>query len=170
MPHLFMNEATDISSGCGQRRWGRTTCLAQVRGRAELPYGDFDNDGDMDILDHEPEQRSLRISTATTAATGNHWLTVIAKLPNGDEIEPRRRGGDVFEVTAKPEITPDRSTWRCPGQGYLSQSELPVTLGLGRREQAERVVVLWPSGRVEEYKGLRSGRRYDIVEGKGITS
>lgn len=55
------------------------------------------------------------------------------------------------------------------GSSFLSQSELPVTIGLAHRDAVERLTVLWPSGRSEEYKGLRSGRRYEVIEGKGIS-
>jgi hypothetical protein len=55
------------------------------------------------------------------------------------------------------------------GSSYLSQSELPVTFGLGRRERIDRVVIEWPSGRTEEYKELAAGRAYECVEAKGIT-
>jgi len=53
------------------------------------------------------------------------------------------------------------------GSSYLSQCELPVTFGLGKRESADRVEVHWPSGRVEEFRNLRGGRMWECVEGKG---
>ena len=56
------------------------------------------------------------------------------------------------------------------GSSYLSQSELPVTFGLGKRDRIERVVIEWPSGRTEEYKDLAAGRAYMCVEEKGITA
>jgi hypothetical protein len=55
------------------------------------------------------------------------------------------------------------------GSSYLSQSELPVTFGLEKRDQIDRVVIQWPSGRTEEYKNLAAGRAHECVEGKGIT-
>ena len=51
------------------------------------------------------------------------------------------------------------------GSSYLSQSELPVTFGVGRRDRIDRVVIAWPSGRVDEHKGLATGRAYEITEG-----
>ena len=54
------------------------------------------------------------------------------------------------------------------GSSYLSQSELPVTFGVGARDLVERVVIDWPSGRTEEFKNVASGRAYECVEGKGI--
>jgi hypothetical protein len=55
------------------------------------------------------------------------------------------------------------------GSSYLSQSELPVTFGIGKREAIDRAVIEWPSGRTEEYKNLAAGKTYDCVESKGIT-
>jgi hypothetical protein len=56
------------------------------------------------------------------------------------------------------------------GSSYLSQSELPLTFGLGKRDRIERVVVYWPSGRTEEFKGLLGGRAYAVIEGKGVST
>ena len=53
-------------------------------------------------------------------------------------------------------------------RGYLSQSELPVTFGLGKQDAIERIVVDWPSGRTEEYKSLQAGKSYEVSEEKGI--
>lgn len=56
------------------------------------------------------------------------------------------------------------------GSSHLSQSELPLTFGLGKRDKIDRVTVQWPNGKVEGYKALSAGRSYHCVEGKGITS
>jgi hypothetical protein len=53
------------------------------------------------------------------------------------------------------------------GSSYLSQSELPITFGLGKRDKIERVTIDWPSGRNEEFKDLAAGR-YECTEAKGI--
>jgi hypothetical protein len=54
------------------------------------------------------------------------------------------------------------------GSSYLSQSELPVTFGVGRRDQVERLVITWPSGRTDEFKNVAAGRAYRCVEGQGL--
>ena len=56
------------------------------------------------------------------------------------------------------------------GSSYLSQSELPVTFGLGRATRADRVVVDWPSGRREDLGPLAGGVTHEIVEGKAPAS
>jgi hypothetical protein len=55
------------------------------------------------------------------------------------------------------------------GSSYLSQSELPLTFGVGKRDRVERVVISWPSGRTEEFKDVATGRAYDCIEGKGVS-
>jgi hypothetical protein len=54
------------------------------------------------------------------------------------------------------------------GSSYLSQSELPLTFGLGKRDKIERVQIEWPSGAKDEFTNLDAGRRYHITEGKGL--
>ena len=54
------------------------------------------------------------------------------------------------------------------GSSYLSQSELPVTFGVGRRDRIDRVVITWPNGKIEEHRNLAVGKGYECVEGKGI--
>jgi len=40
---------------------------------------------------------------------------------------------------------------------------------MGKRDTVDRLVIHWPSGRTEEFKNLRAGKRYECVEGKGIS-
>jgi hypothetical protein len=54
------------------------------------------------------------------------------------------------------------------GSSYLSQSELPVTFGVAKRDKIDRVVITWPSGRTEEFKDLKTGEAYKCLEAKGI--
>ena len=56
------------------------------------------------------------------------------------------------------------------GSSYLSQSELPVTFGVGNRDRIERVQIEWPSGRKEEYKDLAVAKAYEVTEGKGLNA
>jgi hypothetical protein len=154
-PHLFLNRggtfrdvAAEVGAGFVEPKVGRGAA-----------FGDFDNDGDLDVLvttnrgpaylyrnDHAGGNRSLRIRLIGTES-------------NRDGIGSTVR---IFHG--------DRSTAKTvkSGGSYLSQSELPVTFGLGKRDLADRVVVRWSRGRTEEFRNVRAGR-YDIVEGKGIS-
>ena len=54
------------------------------------------------------------------------------------------------------------------GSSYLSQSELSLTVGLGKRDKCDQIRILWPSGRTEEYQNVKAGARLYVIEGKGI--
>ena len=56
------------------------------------------------------------------------------------------------------------------GSSYLSQSELPLTFGVGARDVVERVVVSWPSGATQEFKQVAAGKEYACVEGQASLS
>ena len=51
------------------------------------------------------------------------------------------------------------------GSSYLSQSELPVTFGLGSRSAADSLIVRWPSGAVDRFANVEGNRQYRVVEG-----
>jgi enediyne biosynthesis protein E4 len=55
------------------------------------------------------------------------------------------------------------------GSSYLSQSELPVTFGVGRQDIIERATIEWPSGGGEEFKNIEAAHAYECVESKGLT-
>ncbi len=50
---------------------------------------------------------------------------------------------------------------------YL-QSELPVTLGLGRSPQIEILTIRWPSGALTQLKNVKANQSIAVREGKGI--
>jgi hypothetical protein len=75
--------------------------------------------------------------------TGHHWLRLrlVGKKSNRDAI------GAWIELTAGG-ITQRRQVM--PTRSYLSQVELPITVGLGAATQIERLQVEWPDGTIQE--------------------
>jgi enediyne biosynthesis protein E4 len=58
------------------------------------------------------------------------------------------------------------------GSSYLSQSELPLTFGLGAPEAGKTVSVeiVWPSGQKDSIPDVKPNQFIIVKEGKGITS
>jgi hypothetical protein len=54
------------------------------------------------------------------------------------------------------------------GSSYLSQSELPITFGLGQASKVEGLEIRWPSGRTEKLGAVDAGQTVVIEEGRGI--
>lgn len=74
--------------------------------------------------------------------SGHHWVRLVltGAHANRDAI------GSVIEVRVGGE-TLRRAVM--PTRGYLSQSELPATIGLGDRAKVDEVRILWPDGSVQ---------------------
>jgi len=53
------------------------------------------------------------------------------------------------------------------GSSYLSQSELPLTFGLGTEARVAGLEVRWPSGQVDTIGLVEANRAITIVEGQG---
>jgi hypothetical protein len=119
-------------------------------------YADYDRDGDLDIL--LTTNNGPAYLYRNDLRSGNHAIRfrLTGTKSNRDAIGARLR----IEAAGLSRTAMVKS-----GSSYLSQSELPVTFGVGRRERVDRVVVHWPSGRTDEHRNLTAGRTYDWREG-----
>ncbi len=156
-PQLFLNDgrggfrdvASEVGSDFDQPKVGRG-----------LAYGDFDRDGDLDLLLTTNNGPAYLYRNDQLAGNRSIRFKLVGTTSNRDAI-----GAMVRLFTGG--LTQSRMV-KC-GSSYLSQSELPVTVGVERRDKIDRVVIDWPNGRTEEYKSLTAGRCYVCTEGKGIT-
>ncbi len=155
--HLFRNlgarKFEDVSKKSGAALQQR----AVARGAA---YGDVDNDGDLDLLitTNNGPARLLR----NDGANRNHMLRVktIGTESNRDGIGARIR------VTV--EGGPARQAFVKTGSSYCSQSELPVTFGLGTSTSVKSIEITWPNGKVERLPGTGGDQLLTVQEGKGV--
>jgi hypothetical protein len=56
------------------------------------------------------------------------------------------------------------------GSSYLSQSELPLTFGLGSAAKVARIEIKWPDGMAQTIDGAEAGQTLTIEQGRGITA
>ena len=153
-PNLFLNDGRgrfrDVAAEAGAE------FLAPKVGRG-LALGDFDRDGDLDIL-------------LTTNGGAPHLYR--NDVPTGNRsirfrLEGRKSNRDAIGAVIRlfgaggPQMRMVRS-----GSSYLSSSSLAATFGAGTLASIDRAVVYWPSGRVDEFRNLPTGRTYHCVEGQ----
>jgi enediyne biosynthesis protein E4 len=159
-PHLFLNQGNgmfrDVAALAGSD-------FAQPRVGRGLACGDFDRDGDVDLLITTNNGPAALFRNDQLASNHNQSIRfrLIGTRSNRDAIGASVR---VFHDGSS------QSRVVKSGSSYLSQSELAVTFGVGRRDRIDRVVVDWPNGRTEEFKNVVTGKAYQCVEGKGITA
>ncbi len=155
-PHLFLNENgkfRDIASEVG----GDFARPKIGRGAA---FGDIDNDGDLDVLITTNAGPAHLYRNDQLSGNRSIRLKLVGTESNRDAIGATVRvfyGSESSSKTIKS------------GGSYLSQSELPLTFGIGKRDSVDRVVVRWPRGRTEEFARMKAGR-HELVEGKGVVA
>jgi hypothetical protein len=158
-PHLFRNLGKKKFEAVTSRLGAAIQKPAVARGAA---YGDFDNDGDLDLLisANNGPARLLR----NDGGNQNNLLRIKIVGANSN------RDG----IGARVTVTSVGGTkmWNIvkTGSSYCSQSEMPLTFGLGKAEKASAIDVVWPSGRKESIGEVPANQAVTIQEGKGIVA
>jgi enediyne biosynthesis protein E4 len=158
-PHLFRNlggrKFEDVSARSGKAL--QETMVA--RGAA---YGDYDGDGDLDVL-----------------VTVNHGRARLLRNDGGDRSHRLRlrlmgtnSNRDAIGALARVVHAGGASPWLMvkTGSSYCSQSELPLTFGLGGSAGVKTIEVKWPDGRLEMLPGSAADQALTITEGKGVSA
>lgn len=118
-------------------------------------YADIDNDGDLDIViaNNNGPAKLYR----NDGGNRNHWLRV--RLTGSKSN--RSAIGAVVRVT-----TPNGRQWSMvrSGSSYCSQSELPLTFGLGTATAITSVEVQWPNGVTQRVAAPKVDSVLDIAE------
>ena len=123
-----------------------------------LAIGDFDNDGDVDLLVSNNGQRGELVRN--DLANDHHWLALSLRgvTSNRDGIGARIKvvaGGRVQYTQAKG------------GMSYLSSSDPRLYFGLGRASKVDLVEIVWPSGKIDRLQGVDADQFLTVKEGAG---
>jgi hypothetical protein len=121
-------------------------------------FGDFDNDGDVDVAVNNVHDAPNLYRLDVTPAASWTELSLVGTTSNRSAIGARVRiiaGGEthVREVRG--------------GGSYFSQNDRRIHAGLGAATRVDRVEVRWPNGRDEIWRDVPIRTIVTLVEGKG---
>jgi hypothetical protein len=122
-------------------------------------YLDYDGDGDLDVVvtANGGPARLFRNDNNT----GNNWLRL--RLVGDGKRTNRDAIGAAVEVHAGGTVLRRAVSG---ARGYLSQSELVVTIGLGSAAAADRVIVYWPGGDLQEWSNLPANQVHRLKQAR----
>ncbi len=131
--------------------------LEKVPGRG-CAFGDFDNDGDVDILVNcvNDFPQLLRCDSGLK----NNWLKVKAV---GVKSNRSAIGARVLCTSAGDHRQMDEVR---SGGSYISQNDLRIHFGLGKAEKAD-IEIHWPSGVVDKLSAVPANQILTVREGSG---
>jgi enediyne biosynthesis protein E4 len=124
-----------------------------------VAVGDFDNDGDLDIMVSNNGQASQLLRN--DGGNRNHWLEIllIGTRSNRDGLGAR------IKVTAGDLVLHEQKKG---GMSYQSAQDPRLHFGLGNYASVDTLEIRWPSGMVTRLTNLKSDRIIAVEEGKGL--
>jgi enediyne biosynthesis protein E4 len=135
----------------------------EVHSSRGCAFGDYDNDGDMDVLImnmNEPPSL-LRNDYNSSRRGANNWLTLklVGTKSNRSAIGARVR----VKTGARQQMQEVSSQ-----SSYYSYNDPRLHFGLGASSRADQIEIRWPNGQTEIIKDIAAGQIVTVKEGAGV--
>jgi hypothetical protein len=125
-------------------------------------FADYDNDGKVDAFVVNLGGKGVLLRNVSTG-TG-HWIAIRLK---GSRSEKNKNGSNRDGIGARVEVWAggrEQIAERVAASGYLSQDDGRLHFGLGSAAKVDKIVVHWPSGRLQTVENLGVDRVLNIEE------
>ncbi|MFQ6040640.1 MAG: CRTAC1 family protein [Candidatus Poribacteria bacterium] len=120
-----------------------------------MAVGDYDNDGDLDVFVLNIDQPSVLLRN--DGGNRNNWLmfNLVGAKSNRDGLGAR--------------VTVKAGNWslfeeKKSATSYLSQNDPRLHFGLGNRNQADEVIIKWPSGITQRLTNVKANQVVTVKE------
>ena len=130
--------------------------LSTPRPSRGVAFGDYDNDGDIDVLVVNSNSRPSLYRN--DGGNRKSWIgfRLIGASSNRDAIGARVE----IQAGGRTQIGEVRS-----GGSYLSHNDMRVQFGVGSAQRVDRIRIRWPNGNTETLEDMNTGQYVTIREG-----
>ena len=135
--------------------------LQQALSSRGAALGDFDDDGDVDVLVMNMAAPATLLRNDLEG--GGHWIRL--------RLQGASSNRSAIGAMVSVDSSGQRQTRTVLSQAsYVSHNDLRVHFGLGESDRVSRIVVRWPTGDEEVFPGVAGDRDWLLVEGTGETA
>ena len=153
---LFMNLAGKTFKESAAT-WG--AALNQPDNSRGLAYGDYDNDGDLDVLINN--QDAAPVLLRNDGGNRRSWLSVqlVGRRSNRSAVGTRV----ILKSAGMQQVKETKA-----GSSYASQNDPRLYFGLGDTRQVDELEIRWPSGKVDKLSKIAANQALLVDEEQGL--
>jgi hypothetical protein len=126
-----------------------------------LAVGDLFNDGHLDLVVENLEGAPMVLRSEGGAK--NNWISFELQGTKSNRLALNAR----VRVTAGDLVQEEEVR---SGGSYISQNDLRLHFGLGKKDHVDKVEIFWPAGETEVLPRLAADHFYCVLEGHGVVS
>jgi len=124
-------------------------------------YGDLDNDGDLDLVINNENQRAFIYRNNADVMAANNYVAIQLTGENKN----RYAIGSTVKIHAGADVI-TRELF--PTRGFQSSVDYKLVMGLGKGKSIDSVVITWPDRSASIYKNIKINELNNIAEASAV--
>ena len=114
-------------------------------------YGDLDNDGDLDIVINNVNQKAFVFKNNTQETNPKNYIKIAFKGGANNTFAI----GTIAELYVKDQIIRQELI---PTRGYQSSMDYTMTIGIGKTKEIDSIKIYWPNNKTQTLKAVKANQ------------
>lgn len=148
--YIFRNEH-DLTFSNKQTDWGFDTPVISNG----AVYADLDNDGDLEIVTNNINEKAFVYQNLTVEKTQNNYIDLVL---NPQQAAQSATGTKVCAYSGDLRQYQEYT----PTHGFQSSLMIPMHFGLGKRKIIDSLIITWPNGEVQKLRNVAVNQKLTV--------